>query len=204
MLETTHSDHFGKLDNFMVHLKEISNSKKGFDHLENLLNKLSNNLNKIVSSNVTNTIIYLIFEIELIIYILKHTRIEKDNLINFESDIKKLHNLYLDLLKTIFNTSLLKLHKSLESELESTNLVNYLSENNDRGKNKNKKMKNGKKTKCQPWQTCWLKENPYNPLEDVQNIYYNFHGKCSSILQAMNGGCDIHSPVFSLPPPQGF
>jgi hypothetical protein len=88
------------------------------------------------------------------------------------------------------------------------------SERTKRGrKNHQKKKKKQKKSNCKPWQECWLKVHPYDPYSDVQNIYYNFDKACQHPLGTLGptnlpvsqgGACDPSTPVFSLPPPQGF
>jgi hypothetical protein len=77
-------------------------------------------------------------------------------------------------------------------------------QNKDQPKqNKHKKQKTNtnKPKKCERWQSCWLKENQYDPHSDVHNIYYNFHKSCSTALQT---DCDKNAPVYSVPPPAGF
>ena len=103
-------------------------------------------------------------------------------------------------------------HTPVATPISSPREQRQFSELTQRGREKKKhKKKKGKKKKsdCKPWQECWLKENPYDPYSDVQNIYYNFDKACQHALGPLDvhgpiGACDPSAPVFALPPPQGF
>ena len=104
-------------------------------------------------------------------------------------------------------------HEKLLNKMKSLNkVINKELDNIIKEKKKNKKNKKSKKrdlnnkttkSKCKPWQECWIKESGYDPQKDVQNIYYGFYDSCQTALHPLEG-CNPKAAVYFTPPPQGF